>query len=311
MLPSRVHEELYRFLQGADEYASSFLEQTNPLDKDGLTNMLLSTLDSEGKAPTGLSYPASQFIANLKAICEEEEWEETFNFTLEHERFSKTTEGKITQSDFLLDLAYTETQRKEKNWRSIYYIQAKRPASFYPKPPSVDLKIPYDDDQDQRIGTLRKSIGENGLKYAVYCRSKILTAHTAATFLARLRALELYGLDQLSMENAGIWINDGAAETVSDLLWASTETSFPFAQFISMHYLDTKIDGLCRYALDDDSSEFGYLKRLAHFEESAIREVWDVTEVKGKPRKRNIAKLALHVTGPGPKPILKSTSPRP
>ncbi|WP_312950444.1 hypothetical protein [Agrobacterium sp.] len=310
MLPIAIYNELYKFLQCVDEYTASFLEQGSPLDEDGLTNILLSALNSTEKAPRGLAYTAAQLVEKSLSICDEEGFEQSFNFILEHERFSKNTEGKITQADFVLDLSYTDTQSKGEDWRAIYYIQSKKPPSFYPDKLNVAAKIPYEDGQVGRISTLRSFIGEDGLKYAVYCRPKILTADNAATIVAKLSAHGLNPRDWQVTEAAGIWMNDGTAETVSDMLLATNDASFPFAQFIAMHYLAPDIAGLRKYAPDDESPEFSYLTKLAGFDDEAIKTIWDVTKVKGKPGKRSVAKLALHIAGPGPKPILKVTGPK-
>ncbi|MBB2821657.1 UNVERIFIED_ORG: hypothetical protein GGD51_005151 [Rhizobium esperanzae] len=301
MLPREIFDELYTFLQGIDEYVSSFRELTSPLDEDGLTDLLLSCLDASGRMPPGLSYPAAKFTQRVDEICEDQGYEENFDIRLEHERFTKVTEGLITQADFLIDLNYSNTSCADQDWRALYYIQAKKPRSL-----SLSAKIPYAAEQGKNIATLREWIGDEGVKYAAYCRPAVLGQSRDATLLAKLSDCCSDLQDYAAMEKAGIWINDGTALTVRDVLMAATKGSNPIAQFIAMHYRAGIAEGMRRFAPDDDSAEFDLLDRLSRFEDAAIKTVWSLTDVAGKPANRSIAKIVVSVKGPGPKPVLKS-----
>ncbi|WP_416064588.1 hypothetical protein ACK9YZ_16930 [Rhizobium sp. ZK1] len=156
------NEDFLRFYEGVDEYVSSNVRPGRiGHSETACTANLLMSLDAT-EPPTFLPFNAKMFCDRLSAGLREKEVTENFKFICTAHGFSQNHEGAITQSDYAIRM------RRYDNSAGNNSVLTSSVLFFQAKIMRANGSYEVDDEQHQKIETLREFIGSDGLLYTLY-----------------------------------------------------------------------------------------------------------------------------------------------
>lgn len=237
-----------------DKVVSSRMTRKRPWSEPSLTSLLCDMLDEETQADGKINYTFEQLQNDLKSedgLFGVNLYIETIEFNPAHERY-------ISQSDIGLRLVFDNKIEPSLSWTRPYLLQAKRlfPKSITPLTyPESSGFTSFDKNQKARIDLMNKLLGDNYLKYLLFCPrpdgvdddTKVKLAYLRNTTLSKqifdfTSGLEIYkelvtGAETLK---AGIFFTDtdNANPSFGQVHAGILNSTFPLGWFIAMNFSD-------------------------------------------------------------------------
>ncbi|MCC8396367.1 hypothetical protein LJ656_27630 [Paraburkholderia sp. MMS20-SJTR3] len=160
---------IIKHFDSIDRALSSKLARTSrPWDEAAINFLFTDLFDEKVQEEYSLIYPLKKLRKKLNKIDEKTSVE----LQIDAHSYSSAVEHYVTQSDIGLVIEYRDTFRSTKSRTSAWLLQAKRafPISKVPLEYSSRSKFSSTDaEQQQRIDELRKFVGEDFIKYLLYC----------------------------------------------------------------------------------------------------------------------------------------------
>ncbi len=289
---------IIKYLDGIDAFVARKLIRPSPPSETTLTEEFCAMMDAGNQRAEGLlPYDLDALNADLASMGHIIE----ADFHIRVHPHARGMEAYVSQADFGLVLEVQNRVLPGESWSAAYLMQAKR---LFASPPTRGFDLGSDfrsssREQDQRIRILASLLGEEALKYCLYCPP---TRGYEATAIAAIRTIHTTRLTQkifdyacgLAMHDhlletggveAGIWVAGTERRLASafDLHTAAFHGASPFTWFI--------LEQFERHSLWPDKLDAGYaserVMQIAQGDRTACEEL--VNELSDQARKADIS----------------------
>jgi hypothetical protein len=240
---------LIRYFDGIDRVISSKLGRRNPPDETTLTDEFCAIMDAENQRRERLiEFDLDALTTALTAHGDMID----VQFVVETHQHPKWMEAYVSQSDFALIIEYDNMVLPEYSWYTAYLMQAKR--MFTETKEGYGLRSKFsstDSEQHNRIHDLVGILGENAVKYCLYCPPTYGYMEKESAAVRAIHAIQLSKrifdfAEGLALHDAikksgglenGIWITGTSPEPsdASSLHRGAFEHSHPLTWFLIQH----------------------------------------------------------------------------
>ncbi|NBB65433.1 hypothetical protein GVN18_39915 [Pseudomonas sp. ODNR1LW] len=241
---------LINYFEGIDGFVARKLNRPVPPSETTLTEEFCAMMDAGNQRAEGLlSYDIDALNRDLSSMGHDI----NADFRVQVHQHARGMEAYVSQADFGLILELDNRVLPGESWSEAYLMQAKRlfagpSAEGYSLASGFHSATP---DQDKRIEILAEILGEDSLKYCLYCPPTTGYESTAVAAVRTVHATRLgrqifdYGLGfalhehvlQTGGIDSGIWVSGSnhSVKTAFDLHNSAFGGSLPFAWFILKH----------------------------------------------------------------------------
>lgn len=289
---------LIKYFDGIDAFVARKMTRPAPPGETTLTEEFCAMMDAGNQRAEGLlSYDLDALNADLASNG----YVIDADFQIQVHPHARGMEAYVSQADFGLILEVENRVLPEASWSAAYLMQAKR-LFANPFAQAYDLMSSFRSstgEQDKRIRMLASILGEDALKYCLYCPQ---TTGYEATATAGIRTIHATRLGQKIFDfacglalhdhvlqtggvDAGIWVAGSKKPIASafDLHHAAFHGAAPFTWFILEHF--------DRHSLwrdePDPASASDRVMRIAQGDRTACQELID--ELGDQARKAEIS----------------------
>jgi hypothetical protein len=168
MLSPYVIHQLLRHFDAIDRAVTRKMVFPRPKDEEQLTGTLVDLLDEQVQLHERVEYSAAQLRTDLAEASEPV----AVSFSLETHKYTKEFEGRISQADLGLVVAYENNFEPRLSGQRSWLLQAKRvyPTSLNPTRYEPKAKFgAVNAAQEQRIRDLIKFVDSDFFRYLQYC----------------------------------------------------------------------------------------------------------------------------------------------
>lgn len=228
------------------------LLRKRPWTETSLTSLLCDLLDEDDQADEQVEYSIDQLNKDLEA----EDGLVSLSFKIETHEYQPQVERWVTQSDLGLILRYDDMLMPNNSWSRAWLLQAKRLTPSNRRPLVYSESSGFggiNRDQHGRMQKLRDVVGEDFLRYLLYCPRAGSLENTVRLKLQHLRNTALvtdifdYSLglqlreDLLSDDptvDAGLFVAllDDCPYSLGDIYRSMFRKCSPFSWFILGHF---------------------------------------------------------------------------
>ncbi len=247
MLPPIFFEPLFNFFNAIDRILSSDVGRNPDTSETTITNQLLWFMNSKA-APRDDFAPSVEAFKNAMHLALGDEPKLGIRF--QTEGYSQNFEGDVSQADYALNISFKDTSAAndgiENNWHATYLIQSKV-ARRRDEDAGWDQYDTFsrDTQQSNAIERMRELIGDDGLRYHLYCPPNALHYVPKAAIPIKLAAADPSSLIVRHYHNAGFWLKNSFPASINALFTDSASDPTPWALFILAHFYNIKSpDGL-------------------------------------------------------------------
>jgi len=252
---------LIKYFDGIDAFVARKMTRPVPPSETTLTEEFCAMMDAGNqRAERLLGYDLDALNADLASNG----YVIDADFQIQVHPHARGMEAYVSQADFGLILEVENRVLPEESWSAAYLMQAKR-LFANPSAQGYDLMSGFrssTSDQDKRIQMLASILGEDAMKYCLYCPQ---TTGYEATARAGIRTIHATRLGQKIFDfacglalhdhvlqtggvDAGIWVagSKKPIATAFDLHRAAFHGASPFTWFILEHFdrHSPRLDGL-------------------------------------------------------------------
>lgn len=290
---------LIKYFDGIDAFVARKMTRPAPPGETTLTEEFCAMMDAGNQRAEGLlSYDLDALNADLASNG----YVIDADFKIQMHPHARGMEAYVSQADFGLILEVDNRVLPEASWSAAYLMQAKR-LFARPVAQAYDLRCGFSSstgEQDRRIRLLASILGEDALKYCLYCPPTTGYEATATTAIRTIHATRLgqkifdyiCGLAlhshvlQVGGVDAGIWVAGLKTPIASafDLHNAAFHSASPFTWFILEHF---DRYSLCGYEVPDPAYSPDRVMQIARGERDACQDLVD--ELGEQARKAEIS----------------------
>ena len=241
---------LVRYFNGIDIAISERLLRSVPPSETTLTEEFCALMDMDNQRREN---PLEFDIYSLnEALCEHGGLVDA-DIRIEAHQHAQWMEAYVSQSDFALVIDFEHTVRRDLSWETAYLMQAKR--LFPLKDNTYGVTSAFtsaDKEQHLRMQALSDILGDDAMKYCLYCpptygyeprSAAVVRAHHAKNLWSYIYDFSL-GLamhDEIRQSGGvqtGMWIVDAATvpRYADDLHSTAFKRSFPLTWFLLGHF---------------------------------------------------------------------------
>jgi hypothetical protein len=254
MITPKAFRLIIKHFDEIDRIVSLRMVRKRPWLEVALTSLLCDLMDEQTQEDEKLNYP----IIKLQEDLNKEDLLFGFHLSLETIEFNANYERYISQSDIGLNFIFENKIEPQYSWNRPYLLQAKRLSPkrinslLYTESSSFTS---FDKNQQDRIACLAKILGEQFIKYLLYCPRPENLDETTKIKLAYLRnktlsthifdytiGLEIYNeyFDSSDSLKAGIFITDIEKSTINygQVHSGILNYTYPLSWFIAINFTE-------------------------------------------------------------------------
>lgn len=253
MLAPAHFELLIRHLDAIDQRVVRRLDRARPWTEPALTSLLCDLLDDETEHEEDLVFSRRELRDALAGSDEAL----SVMFSIDTIEYLPEFERYVTQSDVGLILNYND-RISGHSWERSWLLQAKRATPSIRERPAYRAKssIKIDQAQHSRLNILADVLGQEAVKYLLYCPRPSSLRHADRAILAQARNEALSGhiFDYLFGQQVYADAMQGGPTLAAGMLMAPcdavpstvqaahrqlTQSIWPFSWFIAMHVAES------------------------------------------------------------------------
>ena len=241
---------LVRYFNGIDIAVSKRLLRSVPPSEPTLTEEFCALMDVRNqRRESSLEFDIDSLNA---ALCEHGDLIDA-DIRIETHQHAREMEAFVSQSDFALVINFEHMVRRDLSWETAYLMQAKR--LFPLKDNTYGVTSTFtsaDKEQHLRMQALSDILGDDAMKYCLYCPPTYGYEPRSAAAVRALHAENLWSniydfslglalydeIRQSGGVQTGMWIADAATEprNAADLHSKAFKRSLPLTWFLLNHF---------------------------------------------------------------------------
>ncbi len=288
MITPNAFRLILKHFDEVDKVVSSKTVSKRPWLEVALTSLLCDMMDNDTQTDVKIDYTIKQLQEDL----EKEDNLFGISLSIETIEYSPTYERYISQSDVGMKIIYDNKIEPKFSWIKPYLFQAKRliPTSVNPLYYSETSRFSsVNKEQQKRIETLSKILGEQYIKYLLYCPRPENVDNDTRIKLAYLRnsqlsthifdftaGLEIHKelLSSGETLKAGLFITDVSNSKINfrQVHEFIMQNVFPFSWFMAMNYGGNNSKNSMLIASEENTDELKLANGILSGDQDSIDE---------------------------------------